>query len=503
MLTTAERTILAQIVTYPWEGKVRFFPTTKGDIYRPNLGGQADFHNSMAWARGLFGGRGSGKSAAGAQEAVRKVSDGEPGIVGNPDFENLKTSTWPALKVWIPWDQVVPHDHRMMADHWEPSAPFKIHFKNGAWMLVKGIKDPDSARGPNVNWFWYDEPGRDKTGESFKIAAASVRIGVDPKVWATGTPVGVRHWLYKYFVLQEFPDEVMELLEGQGFEGRLVSHHHASIEDNKHNLSPFFYLTMRSLYQGKFAEQELDGLFLEISEGVVFDTFTKDNITDMEPVPGWPIELAFDDGYVDPRVILFIQKFPDRILVFDEYRRTKELNYKSVQNVVDRINRWEWPIDRDGIKAFAANAETRGWELPMGQTYVKPKDVKEYLLLNVVAAAQAAKDDPDGKMVHMPVDMAVGSPEAKELHRHFRNADIRVRTKGHKIVQGIEKVRKVIVDDNDHRVVQVNPRAKVFLEEMTDSYRYPDGDRRNNENPEDKDDHGPEAFRHWVNLRTK
>lgn len=510
-LTTAERITLSQVLHLPWDGDIRFFPDNSGKIYRPNPGGQTSFHNSTAWARGLFGGRGSGKSAAGSQEAVRKVSQGEPGIVANPDFENLRISTWPALKQWIPWEQVRKHDHRMAADTWEPRQPFTIHFRNGAWILVKGIKDPDSARGPNVNWFWYDEPGRDKTGESFKVAAASVRIGKDPRVWVTGTPVGIRHWLYKYFVLQEIPQEALDLLAELGYEGNLVDHFHASIDDNKMNLSPFFYATMRTLYQGKFAAQELDGKFLEVAEGVVFDTFSPANITAMQPIPGHPIELAFDDGYVDPRVILFIQRFPDRVLVFDEYRRTRQLAQTSVQNVVDRINNWPWDIDEDKLDQVLAQIEVAKtpddqadpWKLKPGQFMPKTiEDVKAYML-DVVERSKKAKGDEDGHMVHFPVDMAVGSPEAKELHRHFRNADIRVRVKPHKIVDGINKMRGIIKDDNDQRVLQIHPRCKVLLEEITDLYRYPEGDRRDNENPEDKDDHGPEALRHWINLRIK
>ena len=96
MLSQADREVLAEVLDYPWTGKVRYFPSLEGNIYRPGRG-QRHFNNSNAWARGLFGGRGSGKTTAGAQEAVRKISQGQPGIVANPDFENLKTSTWPAL----------------------------------------------------------------------------------------------------------------------------------------------------------------------------------------------------------------------------------------------------------------------------------------------------------------------------------------------------------------------------------------------------------------------
>ena len=64
-----------------------------GHAYSPNAG-QLDFHQDTAPFRALFGGRGSGKSGAGAQEALRRISLGLPGSVLNPDFENFKYSTW-------------------------------------------------------------------------------------------------------------------------------------------------------------------------------------------------------------------------------------------------------------------------------------------------------------------------------------------------------------------------------------------------------------------------
>lgn len=513
MLTPDERARLVRVLNLAWDGKVPYFPRIDGKPYEPNES-QESFLASDTWGTGFFGGRGSGKSAAGAQKAIRKVSQGENGIVGNPDFENLKTSTWPELKQWIPWHRVVKHDHRMAAEHWEPRQPFRVHFDNGAWMLVKGMKDPDAARGPNVNWFWYDEPGRDKTGLSFKIAAASVRVGQDPRIWVTGTPAGTKHWLYKFFVLGQIPEEVKRLLTELGYEGELFDYFHGTIHDNIHNLSPFFYATMLGLYEGKFAKQELEGLFLEISEGVVLDNFGSANITNAEPVPGHPIEIAFDDGYIDPRVMLLIQRFPNRILVFDEYYRSRELSQRSVQNVVDRINRWPWKIEDSGLRGFPTRLKNSSgkwldqeswakvWPSGAGRpTHAKVrKAMATYLQLS-----KKGKNDTKGRMAHFPTEFAIGSPEAKEFQQYLRRADFRVRYKGHEIVEGLKKFRRVILDENDQRVLQVNSRCENLIEEITDGYRYPDRTkrRRDNEKPADGDDHGPEALRHWIMVRVR
>jgi len=39
-----------------------------------------------------------GKSGAGAQKALFKIMNGESGLIMNPDFENLKISTWPEFQ---------------------------------------------------------------------------------------------------------------------------------------------------------------------------------------------------------------------------------------------------------------------------------------------------------------------------------------------------------------------------------------------------------------------
>lgn len=225
------------------------------------------FVKSEARFAALFAGRGAGKSASGAQKALRKIHQGESGMVMNPDFENFKYSTWPELREWIPWNMVVPANRYRVNAEWQPHEPFTISFMNGAKVICKGLKDPDSARGPNINWLWYDEAGRDPTGLGWKIAVAGVRIGKNPQAWITTTPRGKDHWIYKFFVLRDIPSEVIEAFrEAVNTQGRdipLVEAFFTSIDDNKGNLDPAFYAQMLSLYTGWMKDQELDGKFVD------------------------------------------------------------------------------------------------------------------------------------------------------------------------------------------------------------------------------------------------
>lgn len=250
-----------KILKWPID-KNGYFVKKNGKHYEPSASQDAFIHSTARFAL-FYGSRGSGKSGAGAQKALTKIMNGESGAVINPDFENFKYSTWPELREWIPWNMVATvHRHRSR-ESWEPHQPFTMAFLNGARMYCKGLKNPDSARGPNINWLWYDEAGRDESGMGWRIATASVRVGVDPQAWATATPRPTEHWMYKFFVKQEIPPEAKEAFEQLGNADRiLVESFHGTIEENKTHLDPAFYAGILTSYpSGYMRAQEVDGEF--------------------------------------------------------------------------------------------------------------------------------------------------------------------------------------------------------------------------------------------------
>jgi predicted phage terminase large subunit-like protein len=227
--------------------------------------GKRDFISSTSRFCALVGGRGSGKSGSGAQKALRKIMQGQSGAVINPDFENFRYSTWPEFREWIPWHMVIPSQRNRRSAAWQPRQPFVMVFLNGAKVYCKGLKDPDSARGPNLNWLWYDEGSRDLSGMAWNIAIASVRVGDNPQAWVTFTPRGMEHWTYKFFVKQEMDEEILKLIpEGQ----KLVEIFFTSILENKDNLDPLYYIGLMATYPtGYLRDQELYGKF--VAEGGV------------------------------------------------------------------------------------------------------------------------------------------------------------------------------------------------------------------------------------------
>jgi phage terminase large subunit len=478
-----------------------------GKAYEPNTG-QLAFHDSPAPFRALFGGRGSGKTAAGAQEAIRRISLGLSGSVLNPDFENFKYSTWPELKRWIPWDKVIPADRRMASHGWEPHMAFALHFTNGAVMYCKGLKNPDAARGPNLNWLWYDEAGRDRTGAAWQLAIAGVRIGPAPAAWITTTPRGTRHWTAQEFAYKKFSEDTLAALALIGLdEGDLESmydHSFASIEDNIANLDPMFYARMRTSYQGKFAQQELQGAIVDITEGLVYDNFGPDNITtDADYTPGrGEVELAYDDGFsTSPRVLLMIQRDgAGNVYVFDEVYHYRHQGTTCIAEGKEQLLAHMQPHAHEWARqygAFSGAFSRNGHELPD----LEYNDTWKW--------QERAGYEPLPHLARFAI--ACGDPSAAQFKDALRKADIPARTpKKSTVREGIKRVYALVrsddeLDEDDQLVpgrirTFVHPRCKNFIREFSEGYRYPEG---GGDVPIKADDHCPDGFRYWVDVRMR
>lgn len=238
-----------------------YFIKIDGKHYEASVN-QEGFINSRARFSLFYGSRGSGKSGAGAQKAMKKVRQGESGAVLNPDFENFRYSTWPEFKNWIDWDMVVPSQRNRASPSWQPHQPFVMVFLDGTRVYCKGLKNPESARGPNINWLWYDEAGRDPDGVAWQLANASVRVGFEPESWATTTPKGMVHWLYDFFIERNIPEEALEAYSKVAGDRPLIEVFHGLLDENKEHLDPMFYASLLTTYpSGYLRAQELDGEF--------------------------------------------------------------------------------------------------------------------------------------------------------------------------------------------------------------------------------------------------
>jgi hypothetical protein len=225
----------------------------------------------------------------------------------------------------------------------------------------------------------------------------------------------------------------------------------AGLDDNPHIDKEAYLSSLDHL--DEITRKALFDWFASV-EGLVFHNFSDENITDEEPDPDRPIELAVDDGYYpDPRATLFIQNKGTHILVFDELHQYRTLEEETVQDVLDRC-------------------EANGWPLP---------------------------------------ELAAVSHEAPALRTRLRKANIPARnwlsrksSQRSTRVAAIKATRALIEDSKGQRIIKVNRRARNLIKEITQTYRYPDGRKsRPDDQPEDGGDDCCEALEGWCWLRMR
>ena len=309
-------------------------------------------------------------------------------------------------------------------------------FPSGATLTFGYLeREADKYRyqGPEFQYIAFDELTQFSESQYRYLFSRLRRLegfNVPLRMRSASNPGGIGHqWVMERFITNRAP-------------GRIFIP--ATLDDNPH-LDRAEYIESLSHLDSGTRDQLLHGDWFATVEGLVWGEFNDQNITDDEPDPQLPIELAFDDGYIDPRAILFIQRTPDRILVFDELYQTKTLEEQSVQDVLELVER-------------------RGLQRP---------------------------------------EIAVGSSEANQLMARFRKANIPPRGGTHPVVEGVKLVRELICDVNGRRILQVHRRCRNLIREITQTYRYPEGKRRPDEKPADGGDHACDALRYWCWRRAR
>ena len=252
-------------------------------------------------------------TTAGAQKALFRVMAGKSGAVMSPDFENFRTSTWPELQQWIPWSMVVPKHRYRASTSWEAIRPFTIVFMNGARIYCKGLKDPESARGANLNWFWYDEGRRDPTGLGWKNAIAFLRVGEKPQAWCTTTMASLDHWTNTFFLGKETNTEIQKIIDDlkkTGIEQNLFSTYKTSPREND-AIDPMFLASLLSAYPtGYLRQREIDGE--PADEGGSLGTREWFEKKDLAEIPDWAVKFTrFWDLAASEKKILKGKKMND------------------------------------------------------------------------------------------------------------------------------------------------------------------------------------------------
>jgi phage terminase large subunit-like protein len=202
----------------------------------------------------VLGGRGAGKSRAGAEWVRAQVEGARPTDTGRARRVALVGATFDQVRdVMIQGESGIlacsPPDRRPV---WK-AGERKLIWPNGAEAQAFSAHDPEGLRGPQFDAAWVDELAKwKKAGETWDMLQFALRLGDDPRACVTTTPRNAP-------VLKRLLDSPSTVTT------------HAPTEANRANLAESFLEEVRARYAGtRIGRQELDGVLLADAEGALW-----------------------------------------------------------------------------------------------------------------------------------------------------------------------------------------------------------------------------------------
>ncbi len=202
----------------------------------------------------ILGGRGAGKTRAGAEWVRTQVEGAGPGDPGRCKRVALVGETLDQVReVMIFGDSgimaVSPPDRRPV---WEASRR-RLVWPNGAIAQVFSAHDPSSLRGPQFDAAWVDELAKwKKAEETWDMLQFALRLGDNPQQVVTTTPQNVA-------VLKSIMKNPSTVAT------------HAPTDANRAYLAASFLEEVERRYGGqRLGRQELEGLLIEDLDGALW-----------------------------------------------------------------------------------------------------------------------------------------------------------------------------------------------------------------------------------------
>ncbi len=204
----------------------------------------------------ILGGRGAGKTRAGAEWVRSMVEGSRPVDPGKASRIALVAETIDqAREVMVFGESGIlacsPPDRRPV---WIAGRK-RLEWPNGASAHLFSAHDPESLRGPQFDAAWVDELAKwRKADETWDMLQFALRLGVQPQVCVTTTP----RTNPTLKALMQRPSTVVTT---------------APTDANRANLSDAFLDEVRVRYSGtRLGRQELDGIMLADVEGALWSS---------------------------------------------------------------------------------------------------------------------------------------------------------------------------------------------------------------------------------------
>ncbi len=202
----------------------------------------------------IMGGRGAGKTRAGAEWVRAQVEGALPTDPGRARRIALVGETIEQVREVMVFGEsgilaCSPPDRR---PQWRATRKL-LEWPNGATAQVFSAHEPEGLRGPQFDGAWVDELAKWKKAEgTWDMLQFCLRLGDEPRAVVTTTPrnVGVLKSILK---------------------NRSTVVTHAPTEANRAHLAASFLEEVRARYAGtRLGRQELDGVLLEDTQGALW-----------------------------------------------------------------------------------------------------------------------------------------------------------------------------------------------------------------------------------------
>ena len=224
----------------------------------------------------LMGGRGSGKTKAGA-EWVRHLA--ENGLAKR--IALVAPTAADVRDVMVQGESgIVSVSRPDFMPTYQPSIR-RLTWPNGVLATCFSANEPDRLRGPQHDHAWIDEPAAWRYGQqTFDMLMFGLRIGENPQLVATSTP------------------KTTKLIKGLVADPKVIVTN-CTTYDNRAHLAESFFSEIISKYEGtRLGEQEILAQLLDIAEGAWFPMFSvARHVSDSaEHDTRFPIRIAIDAG---------------------------------------------------------------------------------------------------------------------------------------------------------------------------------------------------------------
>ena len=219
----------------------------------------------------LMGGRGSGKTRAGAEWVQAIASE-----TADLRIALVAETLGDAREVMIDGVSGICRIAGRARPEFEASRR-RLVWPNGSIAQIFSSEDPESLRGPQFHFAWCDELGKWKHAqETWDMLQFGLRLGDDPRVLVTTTPR---------------PVPLLRALAGDP----KTAVRRIRTDDNAGNLSPGFLVAMAERYGGtRLGRQELDGELIADREDALWNRARLEALRQRNPGPLSRIVVAVD-----------------------------------------------------------------------------------------------------------------------------------------------------------------------------------------------------------------